>query len=189
MRPLPVLAERLLQAFDVPRRNDALMGDLIEEYGEGRPAVWLWRQTLGAIAATAWRDIQASNQLVFWAVVSGIASKVLYAELAHACVAPWPRTGGAHVVRDVVAIVGISLWRASAGWLVGQVGGTRRGAMVVAYLAVLAAWDVASLAMALGTGCVFLHAPGTILATLAATWFVTLAAGLLLPSLRRPVKA
>ena len=40
MRTLPIVAECLLQAFDIPRRNEAFVGDLVEEYGQGRYGEW-----------------------------------------------------------------------------------------------------------------------------------------------------
>ena len=45
----PSLATWLLEHL-VPRGgNEALAGDLLEDYSQGRPASWYWRQVLVAI--------------------------------------------------------------------------------------------------------------------------------------------
>jgi hypothetical protein len=49
----PSLATWLLEHFVPVPRNEALAGDLLEEFRSGRPASWYWRQTLAALAL-AW---------------------------------------------------------------------------------------------------------------------------------------
>ena len=48
----PAFATRLLALFIDPR-NQALVGDLIEQYGEGRSRGWYWRQVVAAVAQSA----------------------------------------------------------------------------------------------------------------------------------------
>ena len=45
----PILATRLLQKLASGPHGDALAGDLIEQYREGRSTAWYWRQVLLAI--------------------------------------------------------------------------------------------------------------------------------------------
>jgi hypothetical protein len=49
------LAMGLLRIFDVPSRNEALIGDLAEERAAGRSLTWLWGQTFAAIGNTVAR--------------------------------------------------------------------------------------------------------------------------------------
>lgn len=45
-------AVRLVERFAPD--GDALAGDLLEEHGNGRSAVWVWWQALGALVAVVW---------------------------------------------------------------------------------------------------------------------------------------
>ena len=45
----PTLATRLLERLASGPHGDALAGDLIEQYRQGRSAAWYWRQVLLAI--------------------------------------------------------------------------------------------------------------------------------------------
>lgn len=51
MRPKdpPTIATWMLEHLAVGRKNEALAGDLLEEFRHGRPATWYWRQVLVAI--------------------------------------------------------------------------------------------------------------------------------------------
>ncbi len=52
----PILATKLLGWFVSGPHGDALTGDLIEQYRQGRSAVWYWRQTLLAIIVCLAKD-------------------------------------------------------------------------------------------------------------------------------------
>lgn len=79
MTPLqpPVLATKLLERLASGPHGDALGGDLIEQYREGRSAIWYWRQVLLAIIVSFAKDrtlggpaILASVLVVLLMVVS-----------------------------------------------------------------------------------------------------------------------
>ena len=53
MKP-PALATWILKR--VARRNDALVGDLFEEYGRRRSTIWYWRQVLTAVCVAASKE-------------------------------------------------------------------------------------------------------------------------------------
>jgi hypothetical protein len=53
MTPLPLRLFVYLRGDDGP-----LVGDLMEEYGRRRSALWLWRQVAVALATGAWSDLQ-----------------------------------------------------------------------------------------------------------------------------------
>jgi hypothetical protein len=52
-------------------RNDALTGDLIEEYGQGRSIAWYWRQVLVAIVVDFRKEVRAHKLLALRALVVG----------------------------------------------------------------------------------------------------------------------
>ena len=47
--------------------NEALAGDLLEQFGQGRSAGWYWRQVIAAIVVGVYKE-----QRIFWIAV-GIA--------------------------------------------------------------------------------------------------------------------
>jgi len=51
MRPKnpPTIATWMLEHLTLGRQNEALAGDLLEDFRRGRPATWYWRQVLVAI--------------------------------------------------------------------------------------------------------------------------------------------
>jgi len=78
------LAQRLVSG----PRTDSLLGDLMEQYGEGRSRVWYWRQTLAAIAVSVTADVRdrpfsaGRTLLVGWALYAISAACVVRAVTA-----------------------------------------------------------------------------------------------------------
>jgi hypothetical protein len=54
----PALALWLLEHWGSPYHGEALAGDLIEQYQEGRSRGWYWKQTIAAILIARWRFIR-----------------------------------------------------------------------------------------------------------------------------------
>jgi len=52
----PIVATRLLEMLASGPHDDALAGDLVEQYRQGRSAGWYWRQVLSAILVCLARD-------------------------------------------------------------------------------------------------------------------------------------
>ena len=76
MRPSePRAATWLLKYFGC--RNEALAGDLVEEYRQGRSAAWYWGQVLMAILVACGGEIRANKLLALRAVATGWASSIL----------------------------------------------------------------------------------------------------------------
>jgi len=64
----------LLEHLTPPEREDALAGDLLEEFRNGRTNGWFWRQALGAwLAAWARYFVRRRSLLLFVLVWSGLA--------------------------------------------------------------------------------------------------------------------
>lgn len=138
----PVLAQTLLEWVDPA--NDALHGDLLEEFAAGRSRAWYWRQVAAAAGVAAVRPVRAHGlsgiepamlgvimlfMLGFYAVfVVNVTDWLLRFEGVHvfslvpAWLARWP------VLAPVLALGG--------GWLAGRVcsaGGDHRVARIVGF--------------------------------------------------------
>jgi hypothetical protein len=53
----PNFAMYLLSRFGSPYHGESLAGDLIEQFQNGRPALWVWREVLCAILAAQLRTV------------------------------------------------------------------------------------------------------------------------------------
>jgi hypothetical protein len=78
-RRVPATATWLLERFR--SRNDALTGDLIEEYERGRSRIWYWNQVLIAIAVSFCKELRAHPLLTLRALATGWAVWLSYASL------------------------------------------------------------------------------------------------------------
>jgi len=61
----------MLKHFGSGPDNDALLGDLAEQYAEKNSAWWYWRQTLGGIVVTTFKDIRNHKLLTLRALIVG----------------------------------------------------------------------------------------------------------------------
>jgi hypothetical protein len=52
MRSVPSIARWLLQHLGSSPNNDAIMGDIAEQYAQSRSRIWYWRQVITAIATS-----------------------------------------------------------------------------------------------------------------------------------------
>jgi hypothetical protein len=55
----PELATWLLEHFVLGNKNEALAGDLLEEFRQRRSVAWYWRQVLGAILVGFLSELRA----------------------------------------------------------------------------------------------------------------------------------
>ena len=74
----PRLATWLVQHLGSGPRRESLVGDLIEQYRNGRSATWYWRQVLTAILIGVTRDVRAHKLLAIRAVAIGWLCYVLF---------------------------------------------------------------------------------------------------------------
>lgn len=65
----PRIATWLLQHFALADRNEALAGDLLEEFHAGRSSGWYWRQAISAIAIGSVRGTVGRLDLLLFAVI------------------------------------------------------------------------------------------------------------------------
>jgi hypothetical protein len=71
----PSLATWLLEHVVARGQNEALAGDLLEDYNRGRSAAWYWRQVLIAITVSFSKELRSRwTTIVFAVVISGAVS-------------------------------------------------------------------------------------------------------------------
>jgi hypothetical protein len=68
----PVLASWMLEHLLWGGRNEALAGDLLEEFQRGRSVAWYWRQVFGAILASFSSEVRADWVMV-WTIAFTVA--------------------------------------------------------------------------------------------------------------------
>ena len=61
----------ILEHLTPPEREDALAGDLLEEYRSGRSNGWFWRQALGAWLGAWTRYFARRRSLLLFALLFG----------------------------------------------------------------------------------------------------------------------
>ena len=67
----PRLAAWILKHFGSGPDNEALMGDLAEQYEYKDSSIWYWRQTLKAIPVSFFRDVRRHKWMASRALVTG----------------------------------------------------------------------------------------------------------------------
>jgi hypothetical protein len=65
----PSLPAWMLERFTPEGANDALAGDLLEEFRMGRSRLWFWRQVLAALAIAWLKSLRGHRALVVFAVL------------------------------------------------------------------------------------------------------------------------
>ncbi len=70
----PFMATWMLEHWAFGARNDALAGDLLEEFRCGRSTGWYWRQVLAAIVIGCSREILNHRSVLLFAVLWSILS-------------------------------------------------------------------------------------------------------------------
>jgi hypothetical protein len=142
MKPkMPAMAGWLLKRFGIPQRNESLMGDLVEEYGSGRSALWFWRQTAVAISTTVGRDIRNHKLLALRAIATGWLLNVAGGRIAREAEI-FCNERHWYALFDVIALFTISLFPALVGWGVARTHRAQQAAMVLAFVASEIVWAI-----------------------------------------------
>ncbi len=155
MKTPPRLATALLERLGP--RDEALIGDLVEEYRSGRSGTWYWRQALTAIAIGAATEVRTHPLVALRVLAIGWMSGWLYFRY----VSPWVfstlytavrfdellfttglvrwfylhRLGLPDVFVDFVWPVTMAFGWFVNGWLVGRTHRAHGPSMVLAYFA------------------------------------------------------
>lgn len=75
----PALAAWMLDHLLWGGRNEALAGDLLEEFQQRRSVTWYWRQVIGAIFASFSNEVRADWVMVWTVVFTVVWAFALYA--------------------------------------------------------------------------------------------------------------
>jgi len=112
-RQPPRIATRLLTQLVCLERRDALVGDLIEQYRNGRSGFWYWRQALTALAVTAWSEMRRSPAMAIRVIVFGYVLSEFLMYSAGALIMHFiPNTG------LMFALLSAFLCAVVAGWII-----------------------------------------------------------------------
>ena len=68
----PALATKLLERLVAGPHREALAGDLIEQYHQGRSRAWYWRQALVAVVLGVGKDVRDHKLVAACSVVVGL---------------------------------------------------------------------------------------------------------------------
>ena len=157
----PRLATALLRRL--APGEEALTGDLQEDYGSGRSPGWYWWQVGAAIALTAWRDLQHQKIAALGAIVVAVS---VYLALA---------ISGAEIVNDISRALTPHVPRWTLDYFVYQ---TCVGILWI----LIASWAIGVLTMALNRS----HGTVALIALLLYVTLVEYPRWTLLPWLSRP---
>ena len=127
----PVLATRLLERLVSGPHGDALAGDLIEQYRQGRSGAWYWRQVLAAILAGVGKGVRDHKLQAAGAVAIGMAFYLLSSFPVN-WLARWLANEG------ILRFFWSSIWLtytacAVSGWIVARLHPAHQLAMVCVY--------------------------------------------------------
>jgi hypothetical protein len=92
----PTLAIWLLERFAHSVTKEALIGDLIEKFFQGRSRLWFWKQAVVAIAASALNDLGQHWPAIFYALAAPVINLFLWRMFSAArpsipwWTLPWP---------------------------------------------------------------------------------------------------
>lgn len=156
MRPMqpPNAATWLLNKFGCT--NDALKGDLVEEYGQGRSVAWYWRQVLVAIVVGFSTEVRAHKLVALRAIITGWTAIYLLDHtvgiafwrwyfrllLAHGLI---PSFWWRHYYTYLVVLPMCCVYGAASGWVVGKCHREHCRAMVLIFLLSVQLWNLPEL--------------------------------------------
>ena len=132
----PLVASWLLERLC---SDPSLTGDLVEEYGARRSALWYWRQAIVAVSVYPFSQILEHKWLAVRAIATGyVIWYVFNATLLRGVVRPWI---GMDSMWDKATyfLIGYALWMAN-GWVIAKLHRPYSTAMVLAYVL----WSIAA---------------------------------------------
>ncbi|MCU1232166.1 MAG: hypothetical protein JWP63_133 [Candidatus Solibacter sp.] len=128
-------AEWLLRTFGV---DETLLGDLVEERGAGRSAMWLALQTAAAIATQIGRDLRRHPVLALRAIATGWLLTTAWGVLFN-----WVEIHSRHRgMTSMMIVLTVLVWPAFVGWMIAQTHRAQRAAMLLAYVASGVSWSL-----------------------------------------------
>ena len=138
----PALARWLFERVRFSDTDEALAGDLLEEFTQGRSAAWYWRQVLVAIVVDYRKEVRIHWVLAIRAALIGLAVSTGVSILLHSLIVTMHRNGLMHSnPRGVPWALTSFLSGIISGWLVAFLHPKNRGAMLVTFAGALLIWS------------------------------------------------
>ena len=126
----PALATWLLERFC---SDPGLAGDLVEEYGTRRSALWYWKQAIVAVSVYPFSQILEHKWLAARAIAIGwVIWFVFNNTLLKGIVRPWMGFDTT-MLKASYFVIGYMLWLAN-GWVIAKLHRPYSTAMVLAYV-------------------------------------------------------
>ncbi len=157
-RVAPRAATWLLERLGSGCRFEALIGDLLEQFEEGRSRLWYWRQTIGALTTQVLEALRTHALSFVGAVLAGCvftslwqlgcshAFQSVYLNLAEVKQHPWTLAALLRLAgMQLNMVCEYALYFASA-WLVTRVHRVHRHAVLLAFVAALLAQHLPGIA-------------------------------------------
>lgn len=139
----PILASWLLEHIRFRNADDALAGDLLEEFRHGRPVAWYWRQVFAAIIIGYVHEVSNHWVLAIRAVVIGLTVNYGALLLSHDVFVSLYR----HGVLNVGSFSPFAAWIVESfctgvvsGCIVGLLHRRHQAAMLLTFCGALSAW-------------------------------------------------
>jgi len=129
----------MLRHFGCSPNTDAVVGDLVERFADGRSRLWYWGQVLTAILISLFREVRSHKLLVFRGLLTGWAVLIVFIyasgqlrELMQG-LAIWSKYWR-HWWMLPVAVTGSEIvFSLASGWLVARLHPHRRKVTVLVY--------------------------------------------------------
>jgi hypothetical protein len=138
----PALARWLLAHVRFSDTDEALAGDLLEEFTQGRSAAWYWRQVLVAIVVGYGKEVRIHWVLAIRAALIGLAVSTGVSILLLSLIVIMHKDGLMHSIpRGVPWALTSFLSGIVSGWLVAFLHPKNRGVMLVTFAGALLIWS------------------------------------------------
>ena len=138
----PALATWLLERLGSDPQNEQIVGDLIEQYADGRTRAWYWRQITAAILAGFFEQIASHKLLALRAVLVGWLTWYFLREATlmalRAAVNPWSIR--LPVLASLVWWTAFFFNCAITGWIVGRFSRASRIAILLLFSFTVFLW-------------------------------------------------
>jgi hypothetical protein len=127
----PKVATWLLMQFGCSPNNDAVIGDLAEQYQEGQTSYWYWKQTFDAIVRSLFSSIGGHKWLTIRAIAVGWLMLAVFDIFRLVLLRGHPFALSVHPVLQLIASLATVTLVAASGWIVARFSGAYHSAAVL----------------------------------------------------------
>jgi hypothetical protein len=134
------IANWLLRRLGV---DDALTGDILEEYARGHSRVWYAKQVLGALCVSVWCSLRDHKLLAIRAICVGFGAQWAFSLIGWYVVYPWlrgrPMTS---VIWWIGTQLGLLVSSTATAWVVARTHRAHQAAMLLTFMICELLWYV-----------------------------------------------